>query len=92
MEEKLVDIHEKEKKAITSMMAEERVFNPLPELSEKAYIKSLDEYREIYRGLLTTTRGSGRRRRSNWTGLKSGIRCLSRTSRKVSMSGSWEVS
>ncbi len=36
-------------KTITSVMAEKRVFNPPKELSEKAYIKSLDEYREIYR-------------------------------------------
>jgi len=34
---------------ITSMMSEERVFNPPKELSEQAYIKSLDEYREIYK-------------------------------------------
>jgi acetyl-CoA synthetase len=34
---------------ITSMMSEERVFNPPKELSDQAYIKSLDEYREIYK-------------------------------------------
>ncbi|MFH0914137.1 MAG: acetate--CoA ligase [Chloroflexota bacterium] len=33
---------------ITSMMEEKRVFPPPKELSEKAYIKSLDEYRKIY--------------------------------------------
>ncbi|MDD4876876.1 MAG: acetyl-coenzyme A synthetase N-terminal domain-containing protein, partial [Dehalococcoidales bacterium] len=37
-----------EKKTITSMMDEKRVFNPPKELSEKAYIKSLDEYKKIY--------------------------------------------
>ena len=36
-------------KTITSMMAENRVFPPGKEASEKAYIKSLDEYREIYK-------------------------------------------
>jgi len=35
-------------KAITSVMEEERVFHPPEELREKAYIKSLDEYRQIY--------------------------------------------
>ncbi len=38
-----------ESKTIISMMEENRVFNPPSELSEKAYIKSLDEYKEIYR-------------------------------------------
>jgi acetyl-CoA synthetase len=37
-----------EEKAITSMMAEKRVFSPPEELSEGAYIKDLDEYREVY--------------------------------------------
>ena len=49
MEEGVVDVQKKEEKAITSMMAEDRVFYPPAELSEKAYIKSLDEYKEIYR-------------------------------------------
>jgi len=35
-------------KAITSMMAEKRVFHPPEELAKKAYIKSLDEYKQIY--------------------------------------------
>src|SRR4030043_602674 len=34
---------------INSMMSEERVFNPPKELSDQAYIKSLDEYRKIYK-------------------------------------------
>jgi len=34
--------------SITSMMKEGRVFNPPPELSKQAYIKSLDEYKKIY--------------------------------------------
>jgi acetyl-CoA synthetase len=34
---------------ITSMMDEERIFNPPEELSKQAYIKSLDEYKEIYK-------------------------------------------
>jgi len=36
------------KKIITSMMEEKRVFNPPKELKEKAYIKSLEEYKKIY--------------------------------------------
>jgi acetyl-CoA synthetase len=35
-------------KIITSMMAEKRVFNPTKEIRQKAYIKSLDEYKKIY--------------------------------------------
>jgi acetyl-CoA synthetase len=37
-----------EAKAITSMMEEKRVFKPPEELSKKAYIASLEEYKEIY--------------------------------------------
>ena len=37
-----------EQKTLTSMMEEKRVFPPPAELSEKAAIKSLDEYRAIY--------------------------------------------
>jgi acetyl-CoA synthetase len=35
-------------KIITSMMAEKRVFNPPEEIRQKAYIKSLEEYKQIY--------------------------------------------
>ena len=35
-------------KAITSMMEEKRVFDPPDEFRGKAYIKSLDEYKELY--------------------------------------------
>ncbi len=35
-------------KIITSMMEEKRVFRPLKEVSEKAYIKTLEEYERIY--------------------------------------------
>jgi acetyl-CoA synthetase len=38
----------KDEKTITSMMEEKRVFYPPKELSQKAYIKSLDEYKKIY--------------------------------------------
>ena len=34
---------------ITSMMEEKRIFNPPKELSKKAYIKSMDEYKKIYK-------------------------------------------
>jgi acetyl-CoA synthetase len=37
-----------ESNTITSMMEESRVFNPPEELSRSAYIKSFDEYKEIY--------------------------------------------
>jgi len=37
-----------EDQGITSMMAEDRVFDPPEEVSKKAYISSLQEYREIY--------------------------------------------
>ena len=37
-----------EAKTITSMMDEKRVFNPPEEIRQKAYIKSLEEYKQIY--------------------------------------------
>ena len=37
-----------EEKIITSVMGEKRIFYPPEELSRKAYIKSVDEYRQIY--------------------------------------------
>jgi acetyl-CoA synthetase len=37
-----------EAKALTSMMAEKRVFKPSKEVSRKAYIKSMAQYRKIY--------------------------------------------
>lgn len=37
-----------DRKTITSMMDEKRVFNPPKELSEKAYIRNLIEYKDIY--------------------------------------------
>lgn len=37
-----------EEKIITSMMGEKRIFYPPEELSRQAYIKSVDEYRQIY--------------------------------------------
>jgi len=39
---------ETREKTITSMMEEKRVFNPPKEIRQKAYIKSLDEYKKIY--------------------------------------------
>jgi acetyl-CoA synthetase len=38
----------KAEQGITSMMAENRVFDPPEEVSKKAYISSLQEYKEIY--------------------------------------------
>ena len=44
-----------ETRVITSMMAEKRVFASPEELSKKAYVKSLDEYKEIYPGRCSVT-------------------------------------
>ena len=38
-----------ETKIITSMMEEKRIFNPPKELVEKAYIKSIDEYKALHK-------------------------------------------
>ncbi|MBE9514426.1 MAG: AMP-binding protein, partial [Chloroflexi bacterium] len=46
-----------EEKIITSMMDEKRVFHPPKALSEKAYIKNLDEYRKIYQRSLADPEG-----------------------------------
>jgi acetyl-CoA synthetase len=37
-----------EKKTITSMLDERRVFNPPKEFSRKAHVKSMDEYKKLY--------------------------------------------
>jgi acetyl-CoA synthetase len=47
----------KEAKGITSMMGEKRVFSPPEELSKTAYIKSMDEYRQIYQRSLNDPEG-----------------------------------
>ncbi|MDO8885664.1 acetate--CoA ligase [Candidatus Oleimmundimicrobium sp.] len=44
-------------KEIDSMMREERVFYPPKELSEKAYIKSMDEYEKLYKESVEDTEG-----------------------------------
>ena len=46
-----------EPKTITSMMAETRVFAPSEEIRRKAYIKSLEEYRQIYQRSITDPEG-----------------------------------
>ena len=40
---------QKDENTIKSMMAENRVFKPSPEVSKQAYIKSFDEYKKIYK-------------------------------------------
>ncbi|MEJ2738224.1 MAG: acetate--CoA ligase [Dehalococcoidia bacterium] len=41
---------DKEKaKAITSIMEEKRVFNPSSDISQKAFVKNLDEYKKLYK-------------------------------------------
>ena len=47
----------KEAKVITSMMGEKRVFYPPEEFSKAAYIKSMDEYKKIYRRSLDDPEG-----------------------------------
>ena len=47
----------KEAKGITSMMGEKRVFSPPEELSKTAYIKSMDEYQQIYQRSLNDPEG-----------------------------------
>jgi len=46
-----------EAKVITSMMGEKRVFYPPKELSQKAYIKSMNQYREIYQRSIEDPKG-----------------------------------
>jgi acetyl-CoA synthetase len=44
-------------KTITSMMGEKRVFNPPKELSDRAYIRSLVEYKEVYQWSISDPEG-----------------------------------
>ena len=46
-----------EQEALSSVMHEERVFYPPEELSRQAYIKSLEEYKEIYQRSLSDPEG-----------------------------------
>jgi acetyl-CoA synthetase len=46
-----------EQRTLSSMMQEKRVFYPPEELSKKAYIKSLEEYKETYRRSLDDPEG-----------------------------------
>jgi acetyl-CoA synthetase len=46
-----------EAKTITSMMDEKRVFNPPEEVRQKAYIKSLEEYKQIYQRSIADPEG-----------------------------------
>ncbi|MCJ7807601.1 MAG: acetate--CoA ligase [Dehalococcoidia bacterium] len=46
-----------EEKVITSMMGESQVFNPPEELRRKAYITSIDEYRQIYQRSISDMEG-----------------------------------
>jgi len=38
-----------EKKEIASMMVENRVFQPIDEIKKRAYIKTMDEYKALYK-------------------------------------------
>jgi len=44
-------------KTITSMMGEKRVFNPPEKLSDRAYVRSLVEYKEIYQASINDPEG-----------------------------------
>jgi len=44
-------------KTITSMMGEKRVFNPPKEFSEKAYIRNLVEYKDVYQWSINDPEG-----------------------------------
>ena len=44
-----------EAKSITSMQAENRIFKPSKELSKKAYIKSMKQYKDIYQKSMDDT-------------------------------------
>jgi len=44
-------------KTITSMMAEDRVFAPSEEIRQKAYIKSMEEYKQIYQKSIADPEG-----------------------------------
>ncbi|MBM4446877.1 MAG: acetate--CoA ligase [Chloroflexi bacterium] len=44
-------------KTITSMMGEKRVFNPPREVSEKAYIRNLVEYKDVYQWSINDPEG-----------------------------------
>ncbi len=46
-----------EKKAISSMMEETRIFYPPEELRKNAYIKSMDEYKALYKRSIEDTEG-----------------------------------
>ena len=46
-----------EEEVITSMMGESQVFNPPEKLRRKAYIKSMDEYRQIYQRSISDMEG-----------------------------------
>ena len=64
-----------EKKTITSMMEEKRVFPPSKEFSAKAHIKSLDQSTKAVRNGPSKTRtDSGVNRLKTWSGSRSGTR------------------
>ena len=44
-------------KTITSMMGEKRVFNPPKEVSERAYIRNLVEYKDVYQWSINDPEG-----------------------------------
>jgi len=46
-------------KTITSMMTEERKFFPPEELSKRAWVKSLDQYRQMWERSVKDPEGSG---------------------------------
>lgn len=77
-------------KTIESLLHEERVFNPPKELSEKAYVKSLEEYRKSTDAPSKIPKVSGLKRPKNSSpGSRSGTKCSNTASpTKYSSSGS----
>ncbi|MFH1097974.1 MAG: acetate--CoA ligase [Candidatus Desantisbacteria bacterium] len=60
-----------EQKEIHSMMKEDRIFYPPKELSEKAHIKSMDEYEQLYKESVENPEGFwGRQAEENLTWFK----------------------
>jgi len=62
------------KKEILSMMEETRVFQPSDEIKKKAYIKTVDEYKAMYKKSIDDPTDSGVSRQRNLNGSKNGTK------------------
>jgi hypothetical protein len=62
-------------KGIKVLMAEKRIFPPSKEFSERAHIKSLEEYEKLYKRSVEDPEASGLKwQKKTSPGLKNGIR------------------